>query len=852
MTSRLGPIFTHHGLHPLTIGGPLGSIPRPASEEIPTREADLGTPSSPLGSAMRRAFFANGPGAIPRESPAAPKDLFSIIDGIYSDIHNLQGVLRIGPIEERIRSFADKLDLHRGVQIYRKTPSAHTAKLHAMLNLSTQIPKLMNEIIVMDDDTDFKETTFREIMHSQHSREAILTYIDRAKRENYPKAIPVLERILELYDQVYNGEVDWEIIAASLGRAVKDQLELPSELTLKNLGPTAISIRDYFETYGESLSTENRYLLIRTAIALDVATYGLCVLKPEEINTSIQARKIGILIEVLYGSGCGEPVWLKVADRLRELAEQWETLPEERRTAELHRYGVLAFHFLQETRTSYHSLFDPIVRERGSSWGLTDEEIRDFTRSLYRTSGLFPLGQHLSALGVHNGNPARVKQILACLKEGLSVQYPFRSIFLGEGASASAREMGNKGKGLDELTRLGEPVPPGFVLPPLRLQGKKLSEGQVRTIKNALLELERRTGKSFSDGTLQVSVRSGAAISMPGELTTVPKLKSVEEILEAVVEVYESWEAHGASTYRKLNGIPDELGTAVVVQEWITTTDSPDSGFGIATSHTMDQSYLGVRVRYGKQIEGFDLVSGRNPGEDSPAGEILFELGKRIRRYEEIYHHPVEVEFAVGQGNLWVLQIRRAQFEYADEIVWAADRVQRDPTAREATIAFLGGRDRLIAAKSAQRLRLSGLETRLTDEARGGGRPTVGQIALSGETIHIQQAAGLLSVFVTDDPDAGHTAACAFEAGAVIFHGGNGVSHLEGDLSASDRPHLGGIPVLVDRASWTVKIGNFSLKEDDTITLDPANGSIYLGKVPIEETSSRLSDLIDWLLEGNG
>jgi pyruvate, orthophosphate dikinase len=758
---------------------------------------------------------------------------------IFTDIHELQGKLRMGPLEKRIREYAERLDLSQGVQIYRRAPTAINEHLDKMLGEAWLISKLM-------DDGD-PQGYYRDTLHRNHSRQLIVDYLDRARTEGPPEAIRMLERALFHYDRVCAGTVDLERLGRSMSRAVKDDLQWPETLTLENLGAFAISLRKTFDVRGEEMKGEDRYFLMRLAIALDGAAFGLGAFHEGETGTPEQALKMATLIEVLYGTGFGDERWLAVAERLRQVSANWAALGPHRGAEEIGRYGALAAHILGDVKTSYHSLFDALVHAHGKAWGLSENDIRTFTRSLYRTGALFPLGQHLAALHAGNGNRNRAEQILDTLLQGRkSAHRPYAPVFLGDGKEEDLLVMGNKGKGLNELTRLGEPVPAGFALPPLLMADNSvLDSDRLAMIDAALTELERRTGKSFTDGSLKVSVRSGAAVSMPGTLLTVIKVGSREDVLDAIRTVYQSWDNPSAQLYRRLNGVPEDLGTSVIVQEWIETNDDPKSGFGLATSEGESGEPL---VRYGAQVQGIDLVSGKHSGRDDMDPKVARELKERMRRYEDHFHYPVEIEYAVEKGRLWMLQVRRAQLKYEDEIRWAVQMIREGRMTREAAIAFLGGRERLIGALNATRLNLQGGETLLASEAKGGGQPISGTIALDETGITALQIAGLQAIFVTDNADAGKSAAYAFEAGAVIFHEGNGVSHLEGDLRASNRPHLGGIPVQIDREARTATIGGVTLKEGDIVTLDPPNGSIYGGAVPIQTGDSPVASLIRWLV----
>lgn len=776
-----------------------------------------------------------------------------IAHSIFTDIHELQGKLRIGPLEQRIREHAEELDLRQGVQIYRRAPTAINEKLHELLNMAYLISKIM-------DDGD-PQGEYRDGLHRNHSRSLIVDYLSKARErkaeaeaeknpdakqiKSFDDAIGMLEKSLSLYDQVYGGTVNLGVLQNSMSRAIKDMLVWPKEVTLENLGAFAVSVRQSFDAHAEDLTGEQRYHLMRLAIALDGAAFGLGAFNEGEAGTQTQALKLATLIEVLYGTGFGDERWLAVAERLRGVFANWAALGPHQGAEELARYGVLAAHMLDEGKTSYHSLFDALVRTNGKKWGLSENDMRSFTRSLYRTGALFPLGQHLAALHAGNGNHNRVDQILERLHQDRVMSRVYAPVFLGDGKKEDLLHMGNKGKGLNELIKMGEAVPAGFALPPVLVTHDDLSDEQKAEINSALDELEKRTGKNFEDDTLMVSVRSGSSVSMPGTLLTITRVSTRHEVLRGILAVYRSWNNPSAQLYRRMNGVPEDFGTSVIVQEWIETDDHPDSGFGLATSDGSGDAPL---TRYGRKAHGIDLVSGYHSGRDDMEEDVKDELNRKIQNYEDHFHHPVEVEYAVERGKIWMLQIRRAQLRYEDEIRWAARMIRSGRMSKEDGVAFLGGQERLTGALNEPRLLLQGSEELIAQEAKGGGRPMVGSIAFDEAGIATLQSGGLQAIFVTDNADAGKSAAYAFEAGAAIFNEGNGVSHLEGDLRASNRPHVGGIAVTIDRHARTVSIAGNTLREGDVVTLDPANGSIYRGQVPIQEGDSPVASIIRWLI----
>src|SRR3712207_8466457 len=92
--------------------------------------------------------------------------------------------------------------------------------------------------------------------------------------------------------------------------------------------------------------------------------------------------------------------------------------------------------------------------------------------------------------------------------------------------------LGGKGAGLAEIPRLGLPVPPGFTITTevcrAYMEAEQLPDGLMEDVMKHLVQVEDATGKRLGDpgDPLLVSVRSGAAVSMPGMMDTVLDRKS--------------------------------------------------------------------------------------------------------------------------------------------------------------------------------------------------------------------------------------------------------------------------------------------------------------------------------------
>ncbi|MFN9913858.1 MAG: PEP/pyruvate-binding domain-containing protein, partial [Pirellulaceae bacterium] len=100
-----------------------------------------------------------------------------------------------------------------------------------------------------------------------------------------------------------------------------------------------------------------------------------------------------------------------------------------------------------------------------------------------------------------------------------------------EGKGLSKEILGGKGINLADMTSIGLPVPPGFTITTEQCAaynklGKKMPPGLMDEVRKQVNTLEKELGKKFGDNKnpLLVSVRSGAAVSMPGMMNTILNL----------------------------------------------------------------------------------------------------------------------------------------------------------------------------------------------------------------------------------------------------------------------------------------------------------------------------------------
>lgn len=287
-----------------------------------------------------------------------------------------------------------------------------------------------------------------------------------------------------------------------------------------------------------------------------------------------------------------------------------------------------------------------------------------------------------------------------------------------DGSAGQPREvLGNKGFGINAMRQRGMPVPPAFcITTDVCMRWFDDPEGTIESIwpqvRAQMAWLEAETSRTFGTGPrpLLVSVRSGAAQSMPGMLDTVLNLgindaaeralaeasspafasavherfqrmyRSIvlgddhgvvpedphRQLREAIDAVFRSWTGDRAVAYRRHRGLDDRAGTAVVVQAMVFGNRDADSGTGVLFSR---DPRTGVDTPYGEWLaggQGEDVVSGSMDVESISAlanrlPAVYDELMRAARRLEKSTGDVQDIEFTVEEGRLWLLQTRAAK-----------------------------------------------------------------------------------------------------------------------------------------------------------------------------------------------
>ncbi len=187
-----------------------------------------------------------------------------------------------------------------------------------------------------------------------------------------------------------------------------------------------------------------------------------------------------------------------------------------------------------------------------------------------------------------------------------------------EGNAEQKSLLGGKGANLAEMTNIGLPVPPGFIVSTEAClkyyqDNKELNSYIIEQIDNHLNELEIVTGKIFGDieNPLLVSIRSGAAVSMPGMMDTILNLGLNDETVE-VLAVKANNASFAYDSYRRFIQMFSDVACGVAKHHYENLLDKFRKEFNISSDADFTLEQLKLITKEYKDIHK------RFTGEDFP------------------------------------------------------------------------------------------------------------------------------------------------------------------------------------------------------------------------------------------
>lgn len=424
-------------------------------------------------------------------------------------------------------------------------------------------------------------------------------------------------------------------------------------------------------------------------------------------------------------------------------------------------------------------------------------------------------------------------------------------VFLFDGDSEDKSLLGNKGANLVTMTRLGLPVPPGFIVSiEAYREYQHNSKLPLEEIEQALSWLEEKTGKKLGEG-LSVSVRSSAPVSMPGMMDTVLNLTDSAEILSAVKRVFDSWDNLRAVEYRRLNRIPSDLGTSAIIQAMVLGNKDKNSGTGVVFTRNPSNGDKELFGEYLDQAQGEDLVSGRRTPQ--PIERLKLQMPKVYAQLETLadtlekhYRDMQDIEFTVEKGKLYLLQTRTGKRGGRAAVKIAVDMVREGLISAEEAIRRLTPQD--IRTMLYKQIKSPESHHPL---ARGLGAcpgAATGKVIFDPREAVSRASMNEQVILVRPETSPDDVPGISVAEGVLTSRGGL-TSHAAIVTRAMGKSCVcGAEDIGIDLKNEQLVIDKLIIKKGDEITIDGDTGNIYSGPLPLQEveTTAELKELMSW------
>ncbi|MDA0908578.1 MAG: pyruvate, phosphate dikinase [Proteobacteria bacterium] len=336
-----------------------------------------------------------------------------------------------------------------------------------------------------------------------------------------------------------------------------------------------------------------------------------------------------------------------------------------------------------------------------------------------------------------------------------------------------------------------------------------------------------------------------------------------EQLWGAIGAVFGSWMNARAMTYRRLNNIPAEWGTAVNIQAMVFGNMGDDCATGVAFTRNPS---TGANVFYGEFLinaQGEDVVAGiRTPrnltkrereesGSDQLSmeeamPEVFTQLCDVRQKLETHYRDMQDIEFTIQQDKLYMLQTRSGKRTAEAALRMAVEMAEEGLITRDEAILR-------VNASSLDQLLHPTLDPKADKTMFLRGLPASpgaasGKVVLTADKAEEMALAGhnVILARVETSPEDIHGMHAA--TGILTARGGM-TSHAAVVARGMGRPCVCGAgEMIVDAEEGVIKVGPHKIKEGDIITLDGGVGEVYLGEVATiqPQLSGVFGTLIGW------
>ncbi len=303
----------------------------------------------------------------------------------------------------------------------------------------------------------------------------------------------------------------------------------------------------------------------------------------------------------------------------------------------------------------------------------------------------------------------------------------------------------------------------------------------------------------------------------------------------AVRAVFDSWNGERAVSYRRINRIPDEWGTAVNVQQMVFGNKGETSGSGVAFSRDEVTGAPQPSGDFLVNAQGEDVVSGvRNTLDLAELGDVMPEAHEQLmeilRTLEGHYKDMQDTEFTVEEGRLYMLQTRNAKRPAQAAVRFAVDAVEEGLLTRAEAIATIDA-ERLDALLHPTFDPDADFAVLARGVAASPGAATGEIVFTAADAVQAGEDGRdviLVRPFTEADDVSGFHAA----KGILTSEGGK-ASHAALVARGMGVPAVTGAGLEIDLASGEVRVDDTTLQAGDMLSIDGTEGVITTDEVPL-------------------
>ena len=325
----------------------------------------------------------------------------------------------------------------------------------------------------------------------------------------------------------------------------------------------------------------------------------------------------------------------------------------------------------------------------------------------------------------------------------------------------------------------------------------------------------------------------------------------------AIEAVFKSWSNKRAVTYRKINNIPDEWGTAANVQSMVFGNLNEKSGTGVAFTRFPSTGKNKLYGEYLMNAQGEDVVAGiRTPfpigkhekNTQPSLEEVNPAMYKEIKdiadKLEMHYKDVQDIEFTIEDSVVYILQTRSAKRTAQASVKIAVDMHNENLLTKEEAINMVDANQ--ITSVLHPQFKESSERELFEKGLNASPGAAVGVIVFDPDTAELEAQKGRKVILVRDEtsPEDIHG---MFSSVGILTTKGGMTSHAAVVARGMGKPCVAGAEkLIIDYKNKTISNSSLTLEEGDLISIDGSTGEIFVGEIEME--SAALSDEFNTLM----